>query len=140
VITSVGGVYGRTKVSDEPGPVYEPVPAAKQRAAMKFLADEVFTTPTWLVEESVLRRMENSGAVERIRLIQAGVVNQLLQPQRMLRLTEGETFNRGAYRLSAMLDDLRAGIWGADLAGAGPIDVWRRNLGSGRTWPGSTSS
>ena len=129
VITMVGGVYGRTKASDQPGPVYEPVPAAKQRAAMKFFADEVFTTPTWLVDESVLRRMENSGAVERIRLIQAGVVNQLLQPQRMIRLTEGETFNpRGAYRLSAMLDDLRGGIWGADLAGAGPIDAWRRNL------------
>lgn len=129
VITTVGGVYGRTKASDQTGPVFEPVPAAKQRAAMKFLAGEVFTPPTWLVDESVLRRMENSGAVERIRLIQAGVVNQLLQPQRMIRLTEGETFNpRGAYRLSGMLDDLRAGIWGADLAGAGPIDVWRRNL------------
>ncbi len=129
VITMVGGVYGRTKASDQPGPVYEPVSAAKQRAAMKFFADEVFATPTWLVDESVLRRMENSGAVERIRLIQAGVVNQLLQPQRMIRLTEGETFNpRGAYRLSTMLDDLRGGIWAADLAGAGPIDAWRRNL------------
>ena len=27
-----------------------------------------------------------------------------------------------------MLDDLRKGIWTADLAGTGAIDLWRRNL------------
>lgn len=129
VVTLVGGVYGRTKASDQAGPVFEPVPAARQRAAMKFFADEVFTTPVWLVEESVLRRIENAGAVDRIRQIQAGVVNSLLQPARMQRLSEGETYRpREAYRLSAMLDDLRNGIWAADLAGSGAIDPWRRNL------------
>jgi hypothetical protein len=129
VVTMVGGVYGRTKASDQAGPVFEPVPAARQRLAMTFLAEEVFATPTWLVDESVLRRIENVGAIERVRLIQAGVVNQLLQPQRMIRLTEGETFDsRGAYRLSALLNDLRDGIWGRDLSGTGTIDVWRRNL------------
>ena len=129
VITMVGGVYGRTKASDQPGPVFDPVPAARQRAAMKFFADEVFTTPTWLVDESLLRRIESTGAVDRIRQIQAGVVNALLQAARMQRLSEGELYRpRESYRLSGMLDDLRNGIWGADLAGTGPIDLWRRNL------------
>ena len=128
-VTLVGGVYGRTKASDQAGPVFEQVPAPRQRAAMKFFADEVFTTPVWLVEESVLRRIENAGAVDRIRQIQAGVVNNLLLPARMQRLSEGETYRpREAYRLSAMLDDLRNGIWAADLAGSGAIDSWRRNL------------
>ena len=47
----------------------------------------------------------------------------------MQRLSEGELYRpRDSYRLSGMLDDLRSGIWGADLAGSGPIDLWRRNL------------
>ena len=129
VVTMVGGVYGRTKTSDQAGPVHDPVPAVRQRAAMKFFAEEVFTTPTWLVDESLLRRIENAGAVDRIRQIQAGVVNALLQPARMQRLSEGEVYRpRDAYRLSAMLDDLRNGIWGTDLAGRRAIDLWRRNL------------
>ncbi|HEU5219306.1 MAG TPA: zinc-dependent metalloprotease, partial [Gemmatimonadales bacterium] len=90
VVTVVGGVYGRTKASDQAGPVYQPVPAVKQRAAMKFIVDQVFTTPEWLVDESLLRRLENTGAIERVRQIQAGVINRLLEPQRMIRLTEGE--------------------------------------------------
>lgn len=129
VVTLVGGVYGRTKASDEPGMVYVPVPAARQRAAMKFFADEVFTTPTWLVDENILRRIENAGALDRIRQIQAVIVNRLLDPARMQRLTEAEAYApRDAYRLPAMLEGLRAGIWAADLAASGPIDLWRRNL------------
>lgn len=129
VVTLVGGVYGTTKASDQPGTVYAPVPAARQRAALKFFGDEVFTTPTWLVDENILRRIENAGAIDRIRQIQAGIVNRLLDPARMQRLSEGEAYRpRDSYRLSAMLEDLKNGIWSPDLAGVGPIDVWRRNL------------
>ena len=129
VVTMVGGVYGRTKASDQPGPVYDPVPAARQRAAMRFFSEQVFATPSWLVEESVLRRMEAAGAVDRIRQLQSGVVTALLQPARMQRLSEGELYRpREAYRLSVMMDDLRNGIWNPELTGAGPIDLWRRNL------------
>jgi hypothetical protein len=129
VVTVVGGVYQRAKASDQPGMVFEPVPAARQRAAMKFFSDEVFTTPTWLVNEDILRRIENAGAIDRIRQIQASVVNRLLDPARMQRLSEEEAYRpQDAYRLSAMLEDLKKAIWAADLAGAGSIDPWRRNL------------
>ncbi len=129
VVTMIGGVYGRTKASDQPGMVYATVSAAKQRAAMKFFADEVFTTPTWLVDENILRRIEPAGAIDRIRQIQAGIVNRLLDPARMQRLSEGEAYHpRDAYRLPEMLNDLKDGIWAAGLSGTGPIDLWHRNL------------
>ncbi|NOT09004.1 MAG: zinc-dependent metalloprotease [Gemmatimonadales bacterium] len=129
VVTVIGGVYGRSKSSDQPGPVFNPVPAVRQRAAMKFFVDEVFTAPTWLVEENLLRRIESAGAIDRVRQVQAGIVNRLLDPARMLRLSEAEVYQPAqAYRLSAMLDDLKNGIWGADLTGTESVNVWRRNL------------
>ncbi len=128
VVTMVGGVYRTTKATDQAGPVYDPVPAAQQREAVRFLAAEVFTTPTWLVDPVVLRRFEATGALNRIRGQQQSVVNALVDAGRMSRMQEtalGEI--PGAYPPIEMLADVRRAIWG-ELSGSGSIDVWRRQL------------
>lgn len=128
-ITNVGGVFHTTKASDQAGPVFEPVPAARQRATMAFLREQVFTTPTWLVPEDVMRRLEPTGAVNRVRQAQASVINQLLNPGRLLRMLEHEAYRgTGAgYRVADLLGDMRTGIW-TELGGSGAIDLWRRTL------------
>jgi len=131
VVAEVGGVYETTKMTDQPGVVYEVVPREKQKRAMMFLNEQVFTTPRWLADENILRRIEGSGAVERLRGMQVSVLNRLLDPRRMARLAEAEAFGGGeSYGLLECLDDLRLGIWG-ELRGGRPIDIYRRNLQRG---------
>ncbi|MEP6589955.1 MAG: zinc-dependent metalloprotease [Gemmatimonadota bacterium] len=128
VVTLVGGVYRTTKMTDQAGPVFEPVPAARQREAIQFFDEALFTTPTWLVDPTLLSRIENGGAMERVRSQQSAVVNQLLDPTRLARMNETALFaGANAYTPLAMLGDVRSAIW-SELRGTGPIDPWRRQL------------
>ncbi|MCZ6916263.1 MAG: zinc-dependent metalloprotease [Gemmatimonadetes bacterium] len=131
VLTNVGGVYHTIKTSDQDGPVFEPVPRAKQREAVQFLIDQVFITPTWLHDEDLLRRIESVCAVDRLRRMQVARLNQLLDPRRMQRLIEGEVFRPGrAYALLEFMTDLKQGVW-SELDGRAAIDTYRRNLQRG---------
>jgi hypothetical protein len=127
VLTVVGGVEETLKASDDSGPVFVPVIRERQRAALTFLIEEVFRTPTWLQEPSVLRRIEHAGAVDRLRTIQVNRLNQLLDPARMQRLIEQEVVDGASYRLMDFANELKLGIW-AELEGRGAIDPYRRNL------------
>jgi len=126
----VGGVYETYKTYEQDGPVYEPVPAEQQRAALQFLNEQAFRPPGWLVEADVLRRFEASGALERVRAAQVGTLELLLRPQRMARLLEAEAVSDDTYSLGAMLEDLRAGVW-RELGDGSPIGPYRRTLQRG---------
>jgi hypothetical protein len=126
----VGGVYETFKTYEQDGPVYEPVPAAQQREAVRFLDNQAFRTPEWLVEADVLRRIEASGALNRIREAQVNTLDLLLQPQRMARLLEAEAVADDTYSLGALLEHVRQGLW-RELEDGRPIGPYRRNLQRG---------
>ena len=131
VITNIGGVYETLKASDQEGPVFEPVEADKQRESVRFIADQVFDTPTWLLDEDILRRIESAGAVERIRSLQVGRLNQLLDPSRMQRIIETQTLDpTESYGLMEYNNDIRSAVW-SELRRAQSIDTYRRNLQRG---------
>lgn len=127
----VGGSYTYNKHFGEPGPVYTAVSEAKQREAMAFFDEHVFTTPEWALDTDLLRRLEHAGAVERTRAYQVSGVRRLLNHARIARLIEQEAFQgEEAYGPAEMLDELRAMLW-RELGSDGPIDTWRRNLQRG---------
>jgi hypothetical protein len=136
VVTVVGGVTVDPKASNQPGPVYAVVPGDEQRAAVDFLAQNVFETPTWLLDPEILRRIEPAGAVDRIRGMQVSFLNSLLQPNRLQRLIEAETLdmsddNTDGYPLIEFMDDLRAAVW-HELDDSRPVvDTYRRDLQRG---------
>ena len=131
VAANVGGSVRTRKTYDQEGPVYEFVPREIQRRAMAFLAEQAFEPPTWLVNEGILTRIENVGTVERMRGIQVGVVDMVMEPGRMQRLIEGEArLGDEAYGLGEMLTDLRGSVW-TELVTGEPIGVYRRNLQRG---------
>lgn len=128
VTREIGGVYETPKTYDQDGPVYEMVSKDAQTRAMAFLHEFGFDTPRWLLDEDILRRIEHAGAVDRIRSIQAGRLDLLLDPQRLARLIEAEArLGDAAYAPLDMLEDLRKGLW-RELDANEAIDPWRRNL------------
>lgn len=131
VARNVGGVYENYKTYDQEGIVYEPVPKAKQEAAMAFVQQHAFQKPEWLIEPTILNRIESGGGVDRIRRIQVGVVNLILDPQRIARLIEAEEqFGSTAYTATELFADMRSGLW-SELRTGAAINTYRRNLQRG---------
>ncbi len=128
VRNNIGGIYETHKTYDQDGSVYEPVPESKQREAMAWLQKETFSTPQWMINTDVLRRIEGAGAVERVRNFQVNTLNQLLSASRLQRLIEGEAIlGNSTYTPLEMLRELRAGIF-SELRRGQTIDTYRRNL------------
>ncbi|WZL87886.1 zinc-dependent metalloprotease [Salinimicrobium sp. 3283s] len=128
VAANVGGVIKETKTYDQEGAVYFHVTPEKQKNAMNFLQDELFSTPEWLLEQEIFNRIEFDGSVERIRNTQERTLKNLLDFGRMARLIENREMNgNSAYGLLDMMQGLRTGIWSELRRGQG-IDTYRRNL------------
>lgn len=128
VATNIGGVYWNRKAQGQDGMPYIPVDRNTQRQAMDYLNRQVFATPTWMLNEDILRRIEEAGALDRISAAQAGSLNRVLNVDVMKRLVEQELFaGSDAYSLTEMLDDLREGVW-SELSDGEVIDPLRRSL------------
>lgn len=131
VTTVVGGIEQTRKAQDQAGPVYAIVPKARQREAVQFLAAQAFATPSWMLDRTILSRIEHAGAVERIRTRQVAVLNGLLEPRRMQRLVESQAaIGAEAYTLGDLFGDAHAAVWG-ELRTWRPVDEYRRNLQRG---------
>ena len=128
VTANIGGVFQTNKTYDQEGVVYDVVPKETQKKAMAHLQKETFSTPVWLINADVLRRIEGTGIVERIRRLQGNRLNQILDPGRLGRLIEAEAMlGNSTYTPLEMMAELRAGIW-SELSRGRTIDTYRRNL------------
>jgi hypothetical protein len=128
VTTNVGGIIENKKSTDQAGVVFTVVSEKQQTDAMSWLQQHAFDTPEWLLDEPLLRRMENFGAVERIRSLQTSFLNSLLDPARAQRLIEAEAFKgRNTYTVYQLFGDTRKGLF-SELNTTKSIDTYRRNL------------
>ena len=127
VANNIGGVYEHYKAAGQEGAVYTAVPKDHQKKAMKWIQDNLFTTPEWLIDKAIFDRIEFTGSVERIRALQARRINTILSLGKMQRLTEAHTYDNTAYSLTEMMRDLRQGVW-SELRNGRKIDTYRRNL------------
>ncbi|HEX6191846.1 MAG TPA: zinc-dependent metalloprotease, partial [Chitinophagaceae bacterium] len=123
----VGGIMETPKTIEEQGPVYEIVPEAKQKEAVEFLNKQLFTTPTWIINQDIFSRT-GGNALNTVGGMQDRVLNQLLSTRTFGKLIDAEaTAGSRAYQMTELLADLKKGIW-SELAARKPIDVYRRNL------------
>ncbi len=126
----VGGVEGTARLSEQTEPVFVPVSAERQRAAVAFLLGEGFARPDWLLDADLLARVEASGAAERVARLQDTALGLLLDRARLGRMLEAEwlaTPSGDVYSAEQMLAEVRAGLWAETRRGA-PIDAARRAL------------
>jgi hypothetical protein len=131
VATLVAGGTVQYKSGSQPGAVYTPVTRARQAEAVRFLNENVFRTPNYLIRPEIASRIEAGGMITRINGAQMRVMNTLLDDGRMNRLLEQEALARNkadVYTLTAMLDDVRRGVW-EELSSTRPVmDAYRREL------------
>jgi hypothetical protein len=127
VSTNIGGVYQHRKTADQPGYVYIPVSEETQKESMEFLLDHAFTTPEWLLDEDILRRIEHTGAIETVKSLQERILTATVNPGSLARLVEQEAFGNNTYNMYEMLEDLRRGIW-SEVYATRTIDAYRRAL------------
>ncbi len=128
VTTIIGGVNVDFKTAEQSGPVYHPVPKAKQKAALQFLTDNAIKTPEWLAPDDILSRIGPQSGASALSTRQATVVTQLLDARRLARLADSEALEpASAYPLTEYLSDLRRAVWGTPATGAAP-DASRRTL------------
>jgi uncharacterized protein DUF4953/uncharacterized protein DUF5117/uncharacterized protein DUF5118 len=130
VAVVIGGVWRQEKYPDQTGVIHTAVPRARQAEAVRFLNENVFTTPIYFLDPQVLRRIEPSGFVDRIRVRQTAILNALFQDSRLARLAEqGATLPAGtAYTLTDLFDDVRRGVFSELTAARPAVDPYRRNL------------
>lgn len=128
VSSNIGGVYENFKTADQEGAVYTHASKEHQKRALAFINNELFKTPTWLIDQNIISKTQYSGSVENIRGLQVRTLNKILKTGRLTRLIENEILNGNkAYTIVNMMSDLRKGVW-SELYNNKSIDGYRRNL------------
>ena len=127
VVTHIGGVYEDTKKPNQSGVVYTPASKDDQKAAIAWLHENAFASPTWILDVNTLQSTEYTGYTETFRSLQARHLNNILDFDVLGRLIDGEVVSVENYSALNMLQDLRKGIW-KELNSTKSVSVFRRNL------------
>lgn len=129
VIRNVGGVYENFRSIEQPGDVYTPAPKAVQKEAISFLNKQLFQTPTWLLDYSILNKINSPAQGDNVSNLQVAAINALLSVNKLnYMLLSAQRFGTAkSYTVDELLGDLRKEIW-KDLDSHQPTDVYRRNL------------
>lgn len=129
VTKNVGGIYETPKSIEQSGDVYEPTPKALQKDAISFLQKQLFETPVWLFDKTILNKISNPTSSEMVGNIQINILNSLFRPSRLniMAISSNRFGIANTYQVDEMMDDVKKGIW-SEIASKKPIDNMRRNL------------
>jgi hypothetical protein len=112
VNTYIGGVYLNFKTYDEQIKGYEPVEKNRQKRAAAFLIQEVYTTPTWLMDQKELSEIDNALIANKIQAVQFVNLSSVLDVSRLARMLDNQVKNgSSAYTVAELMDDLNKGIF-----------------------------
>jgi hypothetical protein len=127
----VGGVEEtRYQAGRGPAPPFQPVPADRQRAAIKFLLDRAFPAPTPLLNPDVLYRIAPTGGASALHGSNVQLLRKLVDGGVFERMAEAREMDPAAVGYSGidMLYNLNDGIFRELEAPVPVIDLYRRNL------------
>jgi hypothetical protein len=127
VSKNIGGVYGTFKTYDMDGNVYTAVPKNTQMNALYFLDAQVFQTPSWLLDQTILAKIKPESGVERIKNIQNNTLTNILAGDKLIRIQETSALSKDNFSLYDLFGYLSNSIL-ADAKQGKTIDIYRRNL------------
>ena len=129
VVRVVGGFNSQQKHIGQDGVRFMTVVKEKQAEAVQFLLQNAFQTPLFMIRPEVLRRIQASGIVERVRTAQNSVMGSLINNARLDRMAEQVALDGPiAYSPIAFMTELRNGVWSEYAKSGTTIDIYRRNL------------
>jgi len=127
VAKNIGGVYETPKMNYQEGPVYEFTPKQTQQEALKFLNQQLFTTPEWLINNDIFSKTGDNPLIV-IGNRQENVINRVLNTSTLGKLFEMETIlGNKAYKATDLMTEMRKAIF-SEVYSKSAIDVYRRNL------------
>ncbi|MEH0164434.1 zinc-dependent metalloprotease [Roseateles microcysteis] len=111
VVNIVGGYETQNKHGEQAGSTFQALDRKRQSSALRFLAEQLFTTPQWLFEPGIIERLPPQEPTARLIANQRGALRTLLDRTRLARLQDQELMlGDKAYRLPLLLADLRQTI------------------------------
>ncbi len=124
-----GGVDITLKVGGQKGEIYTPLPEAKQREAVKFLADNAYQVPKMFLRPDITRLLESDGTVKRLMDMQAGLMRLTIQNDKLMRLMDHEAqLGDAAYTVGKLYNDTEAALFAELKQPKIKTDAYRRNL------------
>lgn len=127
VLKNVAGSYHTVKINSEKGPIYQVVPYETQKSALKFLNDQLFDTPDWLDNKSMIGKFDLSFGIE-LNKLQQGAIEAMVTRAKLSRLWTDEQNEKGkVYKITDLFSDLDQGIYKEVYKGTN-VDFYRRNL------------
>jgi hypothetical protein len=126
VVRNIGGYYETQKSVEQAGSVFEATPKAMQKDAVAFVNTQLFTTPTWMLDNNILDKI-SSPTADQLGSIQDNVLGSILSTSRLTRMTTSANRFANTYTIDELFSDLKKGIW-SELPAKKKIDGTRRNL------------
>lgn len=127
VAKNIAGIKTTPKTVEQDGVIIEYVSKAQQKEAVQFLQDQLFKTPTWLLNKEIYS-LTGLGNMTTLGNIQENILGRLISANTLNKLVQGEELNpANAYTATEFLRDLKSGIW-SELPGRRATDIYRRNL------------
>lgn len=136
----IGGVYVDRSIAGQEGATapYRPVEVEKQKQAMKLLRNFIFSPNAFAVDADLIQHLaiqrrgffhgnntEDPKLHQRAIAIQADILNQLLHPRTLMRITDSALYGNN-YGVTAVMDDLTDAIFEDDSRGA--VNSFRQEL------------
>ncbi len=126
VVKNIGGIYETPGTYDMEDIGFTAVPKNIQKEAVRFLDTQLFTTPTWLLDQNILSKIKPETGVEAIKSLQEYAITSLFAGDRAVRLMETGVSSK-FYSVDELFTDLENTIW-AGVKNGQPLDVYQRNL------------
>ncbi len=123
VVNNIGGVTEDLKMPNQDGTIYNTVDKNYQQESMKWIADNIFDTPAWLVDKEIVKNVSPDGYFDRIRSLQVRHLNSLLSLDRIGRLINAETLDTNYYSALDLFTDTRKALFDNS-----KMDIYKRNL------------
>jgi hypothetical protein len=128
VTALVGGVYETRATKGQAVTPYQSVPAARQKHALEFLNQELWSNPIWLMPKAIVSRFSTDGVLERVSRIQNRTLKRLISRSRLNDINSTtETLPsadlNSSFKVSQLLEEL-----GEDLMNLDASQALNRNL------------
>lgn len=128
VLKQVGGVTEARTLGGR-GEQYSRISKEKQKAAVKFIIDNGFTTSKKMMDPAILNNLQYSNVASGLMSFQRSLLTQLLSSGRLNRLLDAEVMEgEKAYAIAELVSDVQYGVWAELKSDAPKIDPLRRNL------------